>query len=72
MEFGIEKCAMLVMKTHTENRTYKYLGILKADTILGLFTQMHLLIDGSVEGQYITPGPLWPGMVAPDRTLSTC
>ena len=52
MEFGIEKCAMLVMKsgkrhltdrmelpsqdkirTLTENKTYKYLGILKADTI---------------------------------------
>ena len=52
MEFGIEKCAMLVMKsgkwnladgievtnqdkikTHGENETYKYLGILEADTI---------------------------------------
>ena len=52
MEFGIEKCAMLVMKsgkrnltdgmelpnhdkirTHAENETYKYLGILEADTI---------------------------------------
>ena len=52
MEFGIEKCAMLVMKsgkrhltdgmklpnqdkikTLTENETYKYLGILEADTI---------------------------------------
>ena len=52
MEFGIEKCALLVMKsgkrhlTHgielpnqdkirtlTENETYKYLGILEADTI---------------------------------------
>ena len=52
MEFGIEKCAMLVMKsgkrhmtdwmelpnpdrirTLEENETYKYLGILKADTI---------------------------------------
>ena len=52
MEFGIEKCAMLVMKsdkrhmtdgmelpnhdkirTLRENKTYKYLGILKADTI---------------------------------------
>ena len=52
MEFGIEKCAMLVMKSgkrHTtdgmelpnqnkirtlgENETYKYLGILEADTI---------------------------------------
>ena len=52
MEFGIEKCARLVMKsgkrqlndgmelpkqhqikTLTENETYKYLGILKADTI---------------------------------------
>ena len=52
MEFGIEKCAMLVMKsgkrhltdvmelpsqdkirTLTENKTYKYLGILEADTI---------------------------------------
>ena len=52
MEFGIEKCAMLVMKsgkrhltdgielpnkdkikTLAENETYKYLGILKADTI---------------------------------------
>ena len=52
MEFGIEKCAMLVMKTGKrhltdglelpnqdkirtleENETYKYLGILEADTI---------------------------------------
>ena len=52
MEFGIEKCAMLVMKigkqhltdgmelsnldkirTLSENETYKYLNILKADTI---------------------------------------
>ena len=52
MEFGIEKCAMLVMKsgkrhltdgmelpnqdkirTLAENEIYKYLGILKADTI---------------------------------------
>ena len=52
MEFGIEKCALLVMKrgkrhltdgielpnqekvrTHAENETYKYLGILEADTI---------------------------------------
>ena len=52
MEFGIEKCAMLVMKsgkqhltdwmelpnqdkirTLAENKTYKYMGILKADTI---------------------------------------
>ena len=52
MEFGIEKCAMLVMKmgkrnmtdgmeqpnqdkirTLRENETYKYLGILKADSI---------------------------------------
>ena len=52
MEFGIEKCAMLVMKsgkwhltngmelpnqdkirTLAENETYKYLGILAADTI---------------------------------------
>ena len=52
MEFGIEKCAMLVMKsgkrhltngmelpnqdkieTFAENETYKYLGILEADTI---------------------------------------
>ena len=52
MEFGIEKCAMLVMKSgkrHTadrielpnqnkmrtlgENKTYKYLGILEANTI---------------------------------------
>ena len=52
MEFGIEKCAMLVMKsgkrymtdgmellnpdkirTLQENETYKYLGILEADTI---------------------------------------
>ena len=52
MEFGIEKCAMLVMKsgkrqltdgmelpnqdkikTFAENETYKYLGILAADTI---------------------------------------
>ena len=52
MEFGIEKCAMLVMKsgkrhmtdgmelpnhdkirTLRENETYKYLGILEADTI---------------------------------------
>ena len=52
IEFGIEKCAMLVMKrgkrhltdgielsnqdkirTLGENDTYKYLGILKADTI---------------------------------------
>ena len=52
MEFGIEKCAMLVMKsgkrhrtggmelanqdkikTVAENETYKYLGILEADTI---------------------------------------
>ena len=52
MEFGIEKCAMIVMKsgkrhltdgmkqpnldkirTLPENETYKYLGILKADTI---------------------------------------
>ena len=52
MEFGIEKCAMLVkksgkrhltdgmelpyqdkMKTLVENETYKYLGILEADTI---------------------------------------
>ena len=51
MEFGIEKCAMLVMKngkrhmtdrmellnhdrirTFEENETYKYLGILEADT----------------------------------------
>ena len=52
IEFGIEKCAMIVMKsdkrhraggmelpnqdkirTHGENETYKYLGILEADTI---------------------------------------
>ena len=52
MEFGIEKCAMLVMKSGkrhltdgielpnedkikslAENETYKYLGILEADTI---------------------------------------
>ena len=51
IEFGIEKCAMLVMKsgkhltdgmelpnqdkirTLAENETYKYLGILEADTI---------------------------------------
>ena len=52
MEFGMEKCAMLVMKsgkrhmtdgmelpnhvrirTPVENETYKYLGILEADTI---------------------------------------
>ena len=52
MEFGMEKCAMLVMKsgkqhmtagmelpnhnrigTLEENETYKYLGILEADTI---------------------------------------
>ena len=52
MEFGIEKCAMLVMKsgkrrltdrlelpnqdmirTLGDNETYKYLGILEADTI---------------------------------------
>ena len=52
MEFGIEKCAMLVMKngkrhltdgmelpnqhkirTLAENESYKYLGILEADTI---------------------------------------
>ena len=52
MEFGIEKCAMLVMKsgrrqltdgmelpnqdkirTLAENKTYKYLGILEANTI---------------------------------------
>ena len=52
MEFGIEKCAMLVMKsgkryltdgmglpnqdkirTLGENETYKYVGILEADTI---------------------------------------
>ena len=52
MEFGIEKCALLVMKsgkrhltdgielpnqdkirTLGENETYKYLGILEADTI---------------------------------------
>ena len=52
MEFGIEKCAMLVMKRGkrqltngmelpnqdkikilAENETYKYLGILEADTI---------------------------------------
>ena len=52
MQFGIEKCAMLVMKsgkrlltdgmelpnqdqikTLAENETYKYLGILEADTI---------------------------------------
>ena len=52
MEFGIEKCSMLVMKsgkrqlidgmelpnqdkikTLAENETYKYLGILEADTI---------------------------------------
>ena len=52
MEFGIEKCAMLVMKsgkrhmtdgmelpnqdkirTLGENETYKYLGILEADSI---------------------------------------
>ncbi len=52
MEFGIEKCTLLVMKsgkrlltdgielpnqdkirTLAENETYKYLGILEADTI---------------------------------------
>ena len=50
MEFGIEKCAMLVMKSRKwhmtegiellkqektlgEKETYKYLGILEADTI---------------------------------------
>ena len=52
MEYGIEKCAMLVIKsckrhltdkmelpnqdkirTHEEKETYKYLGILEADTI---------------------------------------
>ena len=52
MEFGIEKCALLVMKsdkrhltdeielskqdkirTLAENETYKFLGILEADTI---------------------------------------
>ena len=47
MEFGIEKCVLLVMKSgkqhltdgielpnqDNENETYKYLGILEADTI---------------------------------------
>ena len=44
MEFGIEKCAMLVMKSgkwhmtgvelpNQEKETYKYLGILEADNI---------------------------------------
>ena len=47
MKFGIEKCAMLMMKCckqhltdgieqpnqDRENETYKYLGILEADTI---------------------------------------
>ena len=52
MEFGIEKCALFIMKsgkrhltdgielpnqdkirTSAENETYKYLGILEADTI---------------------------------------
>ena len=43
MEFGIEKCAMLTdgmelpnhdrIRTLQENKTYKYLGILEADTI---------------------------------------
>ena len=33
-----------------------------------LFTQVHLLIDGSVEGQYVTQ--LRPGVVAPVKVLS--
>ena len=43
MEFGIEKCAMLVkgmelpnqdkIRTLRKKETYKYLGILEADTI---------------------------------------
>ena len=61
MEFGIEKCAMLVMKsgnrhltdgmelpnqgkikTLTENETYKYLGILEADTIKQVYHSLDI------------------------------
>ena len=62
MEFGIEKCTMLVMKsgkrhvtegfelsnqvlirTFGEKETYKYLGILEADTI------KHMKIKGKIK-----------------------
>ena len=72
MEFGIEKCALLVMKsgkrhltdgielpnqdkirTLAENETYKYLGILEADT--SLINSLELLRD--VACIYPTPPP---------------
>ena len=70
MEFGIEKCAMLVMKrgkrhltdgmelpnpdkiiTLAENETYKYLGILEADTIKQVEMKNKILknISGELE-----------------------
>ena len=68
MEFGIEKCAMLVMKsckrhmtdgmelpnhdrirTLEENETYKYLGILEADTIKQVQMKDMMNISGERE-----------------------
>ena len=66
MEFGIEKCAMLIMKsdkrhvtdgmelpyhdrirTLEENETYKYLGILEADTI------KQVQMKGKIQKEYL-------------------
>ena len=66
MESGIEKCAMLVMKsdkwhltdgierpnqdkirTHAENETNKYLGILEADTI------KHVEMKNKIQKEYL-------------------
>ena len=66
MEFGIEKCALLVMKsgkrhltdgielpnqdkfrTLAENRTYKYLGFLEADTI------KQVEMKGKIQKEYL-------------------
>ena len=70
MEFGIQKCAMLVMKsnkrqltdgmqlpnedkikTFAENKTYKYLGILEADTIkqVEMKEKFKKIISGELE-----------------------
>ena len=68
MEFGIEKCALLVMKsgkrhltdgielpnkdkirTLAENETYKYLGIMKADTIKQV--EMKNKIQNNISGE---------------------
>ena len=68
MEYGIEKCAVLVMKsgkrhltdgielpnqdkirTQAENETYKYLGILEADTIKQV--EMKKEIKNNISGE---------------------